>query len=828
MEMLLLALLLPLTALLQVPEGPPVPLAAAVVVAEQPLVKTVGDTVVFSPDALNIAEDAMLEDVLKAIPGMEVDGGTVTLYGRKVEKLLLGGRLYFGGDILTGLKNLQGDAIESIRAYERPSEFTRLSGVDDGEAEPVLDVKVKRKFMDAWKGRVQGGGAWPLRYLAAGNAGMITDTSHVGLVANFRNTASHSGITTTRLNRFGTGAEGDRDRREAGMDFSRRRKDMDLEAHAKYTGYDVSTRRQTFSETHYPASVSLSRTEAPSLGRSDALRGEAELTWRPSRRWTFLFKPYVNLSGTGNWGEPVSTTYSEEEVALNSVRQQTASFQRRAEGRLTFQATHRFDKKGRTASFRLHDNLVGATDRFFNDYRAETFKSGKTTLREQYILTPSSRNDFQAQASWNEPIGKGVHLQLLLQSRLLSHSIDRNFHSLEELLPESGWLAAGSLRLRDQLAALPADYASCRDGDLSSSGRYTGILLTGSASLRYVRRKVNLLAGVSLKPVWNRVRYSTTGVTDARFGSAQFYAAPNLTLRYNKSKTEYFSLLYRSSVSPPSPLSLIPVRSGTNPLAVRVGNPDLKASFTHRAEVHYNYSNPRKGSSLVVDGEAQLVENAFATSTEYIPETGGKTIRTCNIDGNWSARGSVSFNHRFKDTPLSLVNHLDVNYNNDAIYVYNSLLKEDERSVLRRLAVRERLELGARWRKVNLTIRGGGEYSLEHSLLYPALKRQPYALYGGVDALWSLPHRWRLAADYGFYAMRGSGFEEMDRDTHFLEASVSKGFLKGRLTLRLSGEDLLDQGRHQTSGFSASARRFHQYNGFGRRVLLQLIWRFPK
>ena len=443
MSFLLLLALLPLMTLLQVPERPPIPLAAAVVVAEQPLVRTVGDTVVFSPDALNIEEDAMLEDVLKAIPGMEVDGGTVTLYGRKVEKLLLGGRLYFGGDILTGLRNLQGDAIESIRAYERPSEFTRLSGVDDGESEPVLDVKVKRKFMDAWKGRVQGGGTWPLRYLSSANAGMITDTSHVGVVASFRNTPSHSGITTTRLNRFGTGADGDRDRREAGVDFSRKRKDMDLDAHAKYTGYDAALRRQSFSETHYPASVSLGRVDAFSLNRSDALRSEAELSWRPSKRWTFLVKPYLSLSGTGTWGEPLSTTYSEEEVALNAVRQQTASFQRRAEGRLTFQATRRFDKKGRTASLRLYEALLGTTDHFFNDYRAETFKNGKTTFREQYIRTPSSRNDFQLQASWNEPFGKGFHLQLLLQARLMSHSIDRNFHSLEDLLPEGGWLCAG-------------------------------------------------------------------------------------------------------------------------------------------------------------------------------------------------------------------------------------------------------------------------------------------------------------------------------------------------------------------------------------------------
>ena len=227
-----LFLLLPNLLLAQEPEV----LTAAVVVADPPLVKTVGDTVVFSPDALYIEEDAVLEDVLRKIPGMEIENGTVTLYGRKVEKLLVGGRLYFGGDILTGLRNIQGDMIESIKAYVRPSDFARISGIDDGEEEPVLDVKIKRRFMGSWKGRVQGGGSYPLRHLASGNAGIISDSVHTSVLANFRNTPAVPRIRSTRPTRLGTGNEGERDRREAGFDYSKNGKKLEINANIKYTG----------------------------------------------------------------------------------------------------------------------------------------------------------------------------------------------------------------------------------------------------------------------------------------------------------------------------------------------------------------------------------------------------------------------------------------------------------------------------------------------------------------------------------------------------------------------------------------------------------------
>ena len=105
---------------------------AAAVSAKAPSVSVVGDTLVFSASAYRLAEDASLEDLLKKIPGIEVNGNAVTLYGKQISELRVNGKRYFGGDVAAGLQNIPAEVIDKVGAYEQESDFSRLTGVDDG------------------------------------------------------------------------------------------------------------------------------------------------------------------------------------------------------------------------------------------------------------------------------------------------------------------------------------------------------------------------------------------------------------------------------------------------------------------------------------------------------------------------------------------------------------------------------------------------------------------------------------------------------------------------------------------------------------------------
>lgn len=773
------------------------PLVASVVVADPPLVKTMGDTVQFNPSALILEEDAVLEDILKKIPGMEVEGGVVTLYGRKVEKLLVEGRLYFGGDILTGLRNIQGDSVESIKAYVRPNDFARAAGIDDGEDEPVLDVKIKRRFMGSWKGRMQAGGSYPLRYMASGNAGVLTDSVHASIIGNFRNLPSVITVGNMRPVKLGTGADGDRDRRDAGADYSKNGKYMDLDANIKYTGYSYDRQRTASAQNFYRNSTSFVSQEDTQSGINNNLSAQADVEWKPTKQWTFILKPQLSMQGTRSQSAPVSYTYKSapwldaEASAVNRTEQLTSSDNRRLDVKLTAQGTRRMSKKGRTASLRFYEGFTTAGANSTNHYSGITYKNGKTTQRDYLIQAPWKRNEFSVQGTWNEPLGRGFHLQLLLNARWVRHSMQRDYFS-----PETGE----------------------KDNDFSSDGLYQGTQLTTMANLRYIKKKVNLTAGVAVKPIWSTVNNT--------IHSSKVYAAPNLTLRFNQSKNQYLSLRYTSSVGTPSPSVLIPVKSGTNPLYIHEGNPQLSPSFTQKLIFTYNHSAPAKGNSLVAEATASTVQNAFSSATEYIPETGGRIIRSRNIDGTWNANGSLVMNHSFKSLPLSISSHTDGEFAHTPTYLYNSSTKQDEINNWRRSSVRERLDAAIRWRRYSVTFSAGGEYTHEHSLVFDDMDYEPWAVFAQADAAVSLRRRWRISSNIGIYSTHGHGFAPLDRDICLWNASVSKSFADGKCTLRLTANDILDQSAHFTYQTTSVTHRYYSYNGFGRIILLQLLWKF--
>ena len=802
-----LCLLHALSAGAQEPESlvPTESIIASVVVADPPLVKTVGDTVVFNPGSLLLEEDAVLEDILRKIPGMEIENGVVTLYGRKVEKLLVEGRLYYGGDVATGLNSIQGDSVESIKAYVRPNDFARAAGIDDGEEEPVLDVKIKRRFMGSWKGRLQGGGSYPLRYMASANAGMLTDSVHMSALANFRNLPLTTTAGSQRIAKLGNGADGSRDRRDAGVDYSKNGKHLDLDANLTYTGFTYERQRTVSAHNFYRNSTSYVAQEDPQSGNSDNLKAQADIEWKPGPRWTLLVKPSLSWQGTLSHTAPVSYTYKSAPwtdpaaSAVNRTEQIIGSWSRRMEGKFTAQATRRMAKKGRTVSLRLYEGYTAVQSSSEHQYAGITFKNNKTTRRDYLILAPWNRNELSLQGTWNEPLGGGFHLQFLLNARWVKHTVDRDYF----------FLATGA-----------------RDEDFSSEGSYQGLQLTSITSLRYIRKKINLTAGIAVKPIWSEVRYNTVATTGGLERNFRVYAAPNFTIRYNQSKDRYLSLRYSSAVGTPSPASLIPVKSGTNPLYVTEGNPQLAPSFTHKFNLTYNRSVPAKGSSLEAEITASAVQNAFASATEYIPETGGRIIRSRNIDGTWNAGGSLVVNHSFKRIPLSLSSHTDGEFAHTPSYLYNSSTKCDEINNGHRLSLRERLDATLRWRRYSLTLSAGTEYAHEHSLVFEDLDFRPFSLFCEADAAVRFPHGWRLSSNIGLYSTRGHGFDALDRDLCLWNASLSKSFLGGKCSLRLTANDLLNQIVHLTYQSTAIAHRYYAYNGYGRLILLQLLWKF--
>ena len=113
------------------------------------------DTVEFNASSFRVGANAMLKDLLKRMPGMEItEDGKVKFNGELIDKLTVGGRTFFFNDQSTALNNLPAAVVDKIRVIDRESEATRASGVQDGDREKVLDVALKKEYQEGWFGNV--------------------------------------------------------------------------------------------------------------------------------------------------------------------------------------------------------------------------------------------------------------------------------------------------------------------------------------------------------------------------------------------------------------------------------------------------------------------------------------------------------------------------------------------------------------------------------------------------------------------------------------------------------------------------------------------------
>ena len=840
-------------------------LKGAVVAAKVPPVTVSADTVVYNAAAFRVSDDAMLEELLGKIPGVEVsDNGSVTLHGKVVQEILVNGKRFFGGDVKTGLKNLSADMIENIKAYERKSDFSRLTGVDDGEEVPVIDLLIKKNMLGGWRGnaRAAAGPAddMPLRYNGRINANRITGTEQTSVVAGVRNTTGKVPLNTTSRSQLGYGGFGSQDFREGGVSFTRKPRKSEISGHLQYTGYDKSVDTRNQSESLNATSSTFSAANNRPLNASNVLKADAVFEYRPDKFHTLYIKPVFNMTLTGAFSNPMASSFNGDPLALvdnpndwvdfdfrgghfpendplasirvNSSNNRNSSYSDRFTGSLAaYYVTKSEKKRGRNFTLRVDASINGGTrdqyvDYFVFYYRKKDTDPKKREARKIFVDNSDRVYSVSPCISMNEPFGKGFYLQMTLQATYRNAVQGMNYYNLLDAAPD--WTVAPSTSRAEQKRYLPAAYSDHYWAEFSSNGEYDCFSLRGNFNLRYSLKKFYVSAGVVLFPQWGRVRYHTAEIPDGSDRSFTFNAAPAVIFKYNKAKTNQISFTYRSWSGAPSLYNLLPVRGGTNPLSVHIGNPQLKPSFTHSMNFSYNYSNLRRQTSFVANVQGNIIRNAASTSSEYIEETGGKILTAKNIDGNWNVSGNCVFNKTFSDNHFSLSNHAAAEYQNNVSFLYNSssTVRADEINVVRRFMVKESLDFCYRNDILELIANAGGEYTDETSLLRPSMSQWPFIVKAGLTATLTFPWKMRISSDFSTLWQRGFKFDALNRNFYYLNADISQTILKGKATIRLDAYDLLNRNVNLSRSFGASSRSITTFSGMGRYVLLSFVYRF--
>ena len=823
-------------------------LAEAVVVAEAPQVQVVEDTVQFNANAYRTPQGATLEELVKKLPGAEVDDdGNVKINGKDVSKILVNGKEFFGGDVATGLQNLPVEMIEKLKTYDKKSDLARITGIDDGEEETVLDLTVKKEMNTGWFGNADIAGGTEDRYSLRGMVNYFRGNTQVSLIGRANNVNDQA---------FSGGGGGPRWRRNSGLttrkdlglNFATESEKLALEGSARYNyrnNDQISTGYTENFLTGQDAS-SFSNSNSTQNSRNVSFWANFKMEWRPDTLTNIILRPNMSYSTTRTGSFSQSGTFNDDpynyvdnpndfldlnalaqadllsdedplkDIRVNTSNNRGYSDDNSLSAQATLQVNRKLNSKGRNITFRGRFEYGDDDSDQYSSSDTRYFLTGSTQdddIIRRYITAPSTDYSYQAQLTYSEPIAKATFLQFSYRFQYSLSESDKNTYDLAGL----GW---------EWGDRLPDDYLEHRDDDQSKYAQYQTYAHDARIGLRFVRPKYQLNAGFSFQPQNTRLTYQK-GAIDTVSTRHVFNFAPNIDFRMRFSKVSQLRVTYRGRSSQPGMENLLPVTDDSNPLNVRVGNPDLKPAFSHNLRLFYNNYVPDKQRGIFSHAFFQMTQNSISSSRVYNDATGGWTTTPRNINGNWSAFGMFGFNTALKNKKYTIGTFTNANYANNVGYLTSGRGADavERKNTTTNLTLNERLNATYRNDWLELGVNGTLSYSIERDKLTPDNNQQPYTFSYGANTTINLPWNMSIATNIANQSRRGYRDASMNRDELIWNAQIAQTFLNGDATVSFEMYDILRQQSNITRSLTASGRSVYEYNGINSYCMVHFIYR---
>ena len=813
------------------------------------------DTVVYNAGAFRVPQGSMLEELVKKLPGAEVDeSGKITINGKEVKKIMMNGKEFFSGDTETAMKNVPVEMVEKLKAYDRQSDLARVTGIDDGEEETVLDLTVKKGMNKGWFGNVDGGYGTEDRYAVRGMLNRFNDAQQMSLVGNANNVGGRGFPGGGGGFRGGGGGGGLQTNKDAGFNFAFEKDKIELGGDVRYRHRDTDNKNKSASETFLQSGNSFSNSLSNSLGCSEEIEANFRLEWEPDTMTNIIFRPRFILNRSDNWSESTSATFNEDPYSYPNVidplsmvgldedqkpspvwgdtalvnTNQSKSLSKSENWNLSgsLQVNRRLNNEGRNITFRgsysysdsESESLSASKVRYFLDKS----KPNGDDIRNRYNVTPGKNWNYSAQMTYSEPLWKQTFLQFSYRFNESYNKSDRRAYSFNDEKYQN-YLTSLSYGFWN----IPEDYMAYPDTANSKFAEYYNYTHEAQVMMRIIREKYQLNFGFTVLPQKTHMKYKYMGHdVDTTRNVINF--TPNVRFRYRWTKQHQIDVRYRGRSSQPSMTDLLPITDDSNPLNITMGNPGLKPSFSHDLNAHYrNYIvEHQRGIFAMLGG--QLTQNSVSSKVEYIEETGGRITRPVNINGNWNLNGMFGFNTALPNKKFTVSTNTRTNYSNSVQYLMQN--KVTEKNTTRTINVGENLRGTYRndWETgygLELSLNGSINYQHAENELQPDRNLDTYNFaYGGSTNV-TFPWNMSFSTDISMNSRRGYSESSMNTNELIWNAQISQTFFKGAGSLSLQFYDILHEQSNISRTINAAMRRDSETNAINSYCMLHFIYR---
>ena len=791
------------------------------------------DTVEFNASSFRVGTNAMLKDLLKRMPGMEItDDGKVKFNGEEIDKITVGGRTFFFNDQSTALNNLPASVVDKVRVIDRDSEQARATGLQDGQKEKILDVGLKKEYEKGWFGNVAAkGGATvaaakadePLRdnrgFLFGANAlvSAYNEKDQVTVIANGQN-VDDSGMVFIF-------SDGDDDWSSLGQGLATsaqaavnantsRIKDVEttVDVNGKYTDTDSGTQA---SRTTFQADGDLlSKTENKGKQYGSSVTANAELKKETGKIWFHVRPNFTQVTREGTW--------------MNSATSSTHSLSRTNEGELSADVFFRElgGKKDRSLVLSAEGSLQADKGNSEESSRLET-QSG-TELRNLRYDNRNKQNSVGGTVGYNEPIGEKWLLQAMASIR-----------------------ASRSERVKDASDASGAnDYYSSLSQNHSILQEYRLTAQYQWAQGRYVN------VGARVSGLLDETFSRSFGVAETTGKNEwHWFVAPNVRFRYNQDGDRVDASASGYARQPRAQLRL-PVLNIADPSRLTLGNIYLKpygniylyANWYRNNRKRFSFVNVYWSTSLGVSpvGYARWYDTSGVLYS--VPVNARKPSLNTQLYANYtfpldskklwslSLGTNLSFNAQTSYQAAGTVPGLDkdrfdytsfmIEFWGDAagsrFYSGQSGFKE---SLTTTFTPAGNLSLKFNPERFSLGLRLSTSATLARYSLAPALNMNTTHNAVSLEGSYITPHEFELSTDVGYHFYTGykEGFNQPEWQWN---AEVSKNI--GAFTLSLKAHDILNQTRGRNHTVTANYEEDSYRLVLGRYILFGVKWNFGK
>ena len=826
-------------------------LKGAVVTAMAQKVSLKEDTFVYNSAAYRTPEGSVVEELVKRLPGAEVsDDGTIKINGKEVKKILVDGKEFMTGDTKTALKNLPTSIIDKIKAYDEKSDLSKVTGIDDGEEQTVLDFGVKKGMNKGMISNIDLGVGNKNRYNMRGMGGYFAGNNRFMLFANANNT-SDRGFGGGPGRGFWGGANGLNASKMIGANYNYELKDkFKFNTSLRWNHSDGDVWSSRSSENFMGTSNSFSNSLSQSYSRSNSWNGNIRLEWMPDSMTNILFRPSISWSSSDGLSGSQSASYNKDpytittkdplseegveelekaEAMVNSQLTNGITYSDNNNVRGMLQVNRKLGNKGRNITLRVDARYTDKDSKSISLNNAKLYlvqtAEGKdsTYQTNRYNLTPSKDYSYAGQLTYSEPLWKATFLQFSYKFTYSYSKSDRSTYDFSKYAMSGNHEYRGWDSYLNPFAGHLNDY---RDDDLSRFSEYRNYNHDIQVMMRFIRQKYNLNFGVMVQPQQSKYIQDYQGVHVDTVRNV-VNVSPTLDFRYRFSKMSNLRINYRGTTSQPSISQLLDITDNSDPLNISMGNPGLKPSFTQNFRLFYNnfVQNHNKGIMTFVN--FSTTNNSISNKVTYDETTGGRITRPENINGNWNAMGAFMFNCSIDSAGVWNINtDTNLGYNNYVSYLSLDKQSDSQKNTTRSTTWRERLSFSYRNDWAEFSLDGTLTYNKAKNKLQPNSNLETWQFSYGPSMTLTAPWGTSLNSSLSINSRRGYNDSSMNTDEFVWNAQLSQGFLKGKpLTIMLQFYDILRQQSTFSRAISATSRTDTEYNAVNSYAMLHVVYR---